>query len=186
MQMGFFFDQTRCTSCFTCVVACKDWHDIPEGPASWRRVISIEEGSFPDLFVGFLTLSCFHCEKPACVDACPVDAISKREQDGIVIVNKELCLGKDRCDLCLQACPYSAPQFSIESGAKMQMCNLCIDRLELGKEPICVAACPMRALDAGPLEELKHKYGEGIQAVGFSYESELKPSVVFKPKHKVA
>ena len=99
-------------------------------------------------------------------------------------MNKELCLGKDRCDLCLQACPYSAPQFGVETGAKMQMCTFCIDRLESGKEPICVAACPMRALDAGPLGELKKKYGEGIEATGFSYKSELRPSVLFKPKHK--
>ena len=54
MQMGFYFDQTRCTGCYACVVACKDWHDVPAGPASWRKVATIEEGNFPDLFVAFL------------------------------------------------------------------------------------------------------------------------------------
>jgi len=51
MQMGFYFDQTRCTGCFTCVVACKDWHDVPPGPASWMRVTTVEKGKYPDLFV---------------------------------------------------------------------------------------------------------------------------------------
>jgi anaerobic dimethyl sulfoxide reductase subunit B (iron-sulfur subunit) len=38
MQLAFYFDQTRCTGCYTCVVACKDWHDIPAGPASWMLI----------------------------------------------------------------------------------------------------------------------------------------------------
>jgi anaerobic dimethyl sulfoxide reductase subunit B (iron-sulfur subunit) len=38
MQLAFYFDQTRCTGCYTCAVACKDWHDVPAGPASWMRV----------------------------------------------------------------------------------------------------------------------------------------------------
>jgi len=53
MQMGFYFDQTRCIGCFTCIVACKDWHDIPAGPASWRWVHTIEKGKYPELFVSF-------------------------------------------------------------------------------------------------------------------------------------
>ncbi|UCC59478.1 MAG: 4Fe-4S dicluster domain-containing protein, partial [Dehalococcoidia bacterium] len=152
MQMGFYFDQTRCTGCYTCIVACKDWHDVPAGPASWRRVATIEEGEFPDLFVAFYTSSCYHCAEPACVAACPAGAITKRQEDGVVLVDREKCLGKDQCDLCLQACTYKAPQFGAEPNAKMQMCNLCPDRLEEGKKPICVAGCPMRALDAGPID----------------------------------
>ena len=87
MQVGFYFDQTRCPGCYTCVVACKDWHDVPEGPASWRRLVTIEEGEFPDLFVAFLTTSCYHCAQPACAAACPVEALS---EDGI---NKMQCMG---------------------------------------------------------------------------------------------
>ncbi|MFX1457608.1 MAG: 4Fe-4S dicluster domain-containing protein, partial [Promethearchaeota archaeon] len=37
-QMGFYFDQTRCTGCFTCSVACKDWNDIKAGPENWMRI----------------------------------------------------------------------------------------------------------------------------------------------------
>lgn len=185
MQIGFYFDQTRCTGCFACAVACKDWHDIPAGPAKWRRVTELVEGKFPDLFVAYLSASCYHCAEPACVNACPQGAITKRAKDGIVVVDQSKCLGKGQCDLCYQACPYGAPQYGAEPGAKMQMCNLCFDRIEDGKKPICVASCPLRALDAGPVAELKAKYGEVQEAPGFVYSEETKPSVVIKPKKRV-
>ena len=182
MQLGFYFDQTRCTGCYTCIVACKDWHDVPAGPASWMRVTTIEKGKFPDLFVAFLVTPCYHCAEPDCVKACPVEAITKREEDGIVMVDREKCLGKDNCDLCLQACPYQAPQFGVEDNAKMQKCDFCIDRWQEKKEPICVAGCPMRALDAGPLQEMERKYGQMKEAEGFVYSAKLSPSITFKPK----
>jgi len=181
MQLGFYFDQTRCVGCFTCVVACKDWHDIPAGPANWMKVHCIEEGSFPKLFVAYLIRPCYHCENPSCLSSCPVEAISK-SADGVVRVDRELCLGQTECGLCREACPYEAPQFGAEADAKMQKCELCDERWQQGKKPICVEACLMRALDAGPLDELKKKY-EGVQAAaGFDYRSEIKPSVVMKAK----
>lgn len=184
MQIGFYFDQTRCTGCCACVVACKDWHDVPAGPASWRRVKTIEKGKFPNLFVAFLTTACYHCAEPACVDACPAGAISKREQDGIVVVDRETCLGKDNCDMCLRVCPYDAPQFGVEENAKMQKCDLCLERLEAGKNPICVDSCPMRCLDACPITELSEKYGDIREAEGFDYSEKLSPSIVFKPRRE--
>ncbi len=182
MQMGFYFDQTRCTGCFTCIVACKDWHDVPAGPAAWRRVTTIEKGKYPDLFVAFLATSCYHCADPLCMKVCPVNAISKGK-DGVMSVDRELCQGKEQCGgLCLDACAYEAPQFGAEDNAKMQMCNFCPDRLAEGKKPICVAGCPMRALDSGPIEELRAKYGDLKDAEGFVCSASLKPSIVFKPR----
>lgn len=182
MQYGIYFDQNRCMGCFTCVVACRDWHDVPAGPASYIRLHTIEKGRYPDLFVAFLPSACYHCLHPACVDVCPVDAITKREKDGIVTVDRDLCQGKDNCGLCLEACPYDAPQFGAEENAKMQKCDLCIDRLEEGKQPICITGCPMRALDAGPMDELRAKYGDIRDAENFVYDKDLEPSVTFKPK----
>ncbi len=182
MQLGFYFDQTRCTGCFTCIVACKDWNDVDAGPASWRRVITTERGEYPDLFVASLSTACHHCVEPACVSACPVDAISKREVDGVVVVDRETCLGKDNCDMCLQACPYDAPQFGAEGNAKMQKCHFCLDRLAENKKPACVDSCPMRAMDAGPMEGLWAKYGDIREAEGFVFSEKLIPSIVLKPK----
>lgn len=182
MQLAFYFDQTRCTGCFTCAVACKDWHDIPAGPAHWMRVTTIEKGKYPHPFVAFLAVPCLHCAEPACVDACPAGALTKRREDGIVVVDQEACLGKETCSLCLEACPYGAPQFGAEDGAKIQKCDFCLDRWMEGKKPICVDGCPMRALDAGPLEEMEAKYGEAKSAIGLVYDPVLKPSIVTKPK----
>ena len=80
-----------------------------------------------------------------------------------VTVDAEACLGKDSCGQCLEACPYNAPQFRPEEDAKMEKCNLCLDRLAIGKKPVCVSGCPMRALDVGPIDELKAKYKAGRQ-----------------------
>jgi len=182
-QYGFYFDQSRCTGCFTCQVACKDWHDIEAGQVNWMKVIEIEEGQFPNPFLAYFTATCYHCARPACINACQADAISKRERDGVVIVNNEKCLGKEECGaLCHKACPWKAPQFNSQENAKMQKCDLCFERLEQGLKPICVEACPMFALDAGPMEELEEKYGKITRAKGFNHSKKLRPSIVFKPK----
>ena len=184
-QLGFYLDQSRCSGCYTCTVACKDWNDIPAGPVAWRWVVCLEDGKYPNPRVLNLSLSCLHCANPLCVEACPVDAISKREEDGIVVVDADKCLGKDNCDMpCKEACPYAAPQFGPEQNAKIQKCDFCLERWAEDKKPICVDACPLRALDAGPLEELKAKYGDIREVEGFAHSAKATPAIVFKPHPK--
>ncbi len=182
MQYGFYIDQNRCMGCFACVVACKDWHDVPAGPANWINVKTMETGKYPDLLVAFLPGTCYHCSKPACLPACPANAITKRQEDGIVTVDSEACLGQDKCGLCLEACPYEAPQFGAEANPTMQKCNFCIDRWTENRKPVCVSSCPMYALDAGPMNELIKKYGNVKNAHGFVYSEEIAPSIIYKPK----
>jgi len=183
MQIGFYFDQTRCTGCCACRVACKDWNDIPAGPENWMRVLYTEKGRYPKPFISYMIAPCWQCLNPLCATACPVDAIIKRSADGIVLVDDGTCLGNQACDeKCRKACPYDAPQFGSEPGARMHKCNFCIDRILEAKLPSCVEACPTRALDAGPLEELQKKYGEQRQAVGFIYSHRTRPAVVIKAK----
>jgi anaerobic dimethyl sulfoxide reductase subunit B (iron-sulfur subunit) len=143
------------------------------------KVNCFEIGTFPSVFVAYQARPCYHCEEPSCLDVCPEDAITKRETDGIVVVDQDLCSG---CQACLDACPYGAPQFEDDEDSKMQKCDLCQVRWSEGKAPICVDACPTRALDAGPLDELIETYGSAHEAVGFEYAEEVKPSVVFKLK----
>jgi len=183
MQVGFYFNQTRCTGCSACRVACKDWNDIPAGPENWMRVLYTEKGQFPQPFVSYMIAPCWHCAEPVCAAACPVDAITKREKDGIVLVDSDACLGKAACDTkCLKACPYDAPQFGAEADAKMRKCNFCLDRHLEGKLPDCIEACPVRALGAGPLNELEKRYGTNNDAVDFEFSKRTKPAVVIKAK----
>jgi len=186
VQLGLYFNQSRCTGCYACIVACKDWHDVPAGPASWIRVLANEGGTYPHPTLSYLFNTCFHCAHPPCVPACPVGAITKRKEDGIVVVDRETCLGNVTCSrLCLEACPHDAPQFGAESGAKMQKCDLCLERWVEGKMPICVEGCQMRALDAGPLDELKDRYGDHQEAEGFVCSRGVTPSVVFNTRKRV-
>lgn len=182
VQKGFFFDQTRCSGCHTCVVACKQWHSSDLDAKDWRRVETLERGVFPEVTVSFVSLSCLHCEFPSCLSACPVSAISKGDDDGIVRVDPALCLGESTCGACRVACPYELPAFGGDSEAKMEKCDLCSDRLLEGKRPICVEACPMRALDAGAMDVLRERHGNGSSAQGFHYSEEARPSVIFKSK----
>jgi len=99
MQTGFFFDQTRCTGCYACAVACKDWHDIPAGPAKWMRVNYREEGDFPKLFVSHVASPCYHCAEPVCVYICPNEALKKNENDGIVVADRDKCRGEVTCGI---------------------------------------------------------------------------------------
>jgi len=183
MQYGFYFDQTRCTGCDTCSVACKDWHDIPAGPVAWRSLTSVEKGTYPRPFLAYLSESCYHCEHYACGNVCPVGAITKDPNTGIVVVDSDVCLGRSVCaGPCGEACAYDVPQYSADVDEKMQKCTFCFDRVKQGGKPICVESCPLRCLDAGPMDELRETYGESQEATGFIFAQELKPSVIFKPK----
>ncbi|RPI93553.1 MAG: 4Fe-4S dicluster domain-containing protein [Spirochaetales bacterium] len=183
-QLGFYFNQTRCIGCHTCVVACKDWHDHQDGSVNWMRIKTIEKGKYPDLFLAFMAVPCYQCEDPSCMTACPQKAIYKREADGVVMVDWEKCPGKDICagTPCLKACRTGSPQFGMEANAKMQKCDFCADRLEAGKQPICVEACPMYALEIDTLKKLREKHGERNDATGFVYSKKIKQAVVFTPK----
>jgi anaerobic dimethyl sulfoxide reductase subunit B len=147
-QLGFYFNARRCVQCFACEVACKLANDVEVG-LRWRRVLNRWEDRLPGAADWNLAVSCMHCAQPACLDVCPTSAITKRDEDGIVVVNAEDCIG---CGECAVACPYGAPQFGRDG--KMQKCNLCLDKLQQGKEPACVATCPGEALEFGTLEEL--------------------------------
>jgi anaerobic dimethyl sulfoxide reductase subunit B (iron-sulfur subunit) len=147
-QLGFFFNAGRCVQCFACEVACKLANDVEFGPR-WRRVLDRWKDRLPGAADWNLAVSCMHCAKPACLEVCPTSAITKRVEDGIVVVNGDDCIG---CGECATACPYGAPQFGKDG--KMQKCNLCLDRLQQDKEPACIATCPGEALGFGTMEEL--------------------------------
>jgi anaerobic dimethyl sulfoxide reductase subunit B (iron-sulfur subunit) len=149
IQKGFYLDLNRCTSCYACVVACRAHHPQLEEDVFWRSVHTLEAGSYPDVRVLNLSFSCMHCETPSCREICPANAISKRREDGIVVVDPKLCIG---CKMCLIACPFGIPQFGKDG--KMSKCNFCLDRLDRGMDPACTKVCPALALHAGTLEEL--------------------------------
>jgi len=129
-------------------VACKQWKGIPAGTFKLRRVEEITTGIFPEVTRRFFSISCRHCAKAPCAEVCPTQAIIQRP-DGIVVVNPADCIG---CKVCLEACPFGIPQFNADG--IMQKCDMCLDRIENGQTPICVATCPTQALRWGRPEEM--------------------------------
>jgi len=161
-QLAFHFDAGACTGCKACQVACKDKNDLPVG-VDWRRVVEHAGGTWrsegglmvPEgVFAYHVSLSCMHCGNPACVPACAAGAISKGA-GGVVRVDATRCRG---CRLCLRACPYAAPQFGLQ-GKTMSKCDFCADLLAQGGNPVCVDACPTRALHWGGLAQLRAAHG---------------------------
>lgn len=177
MALGFYFDMTRCIGCKACQVACKDKNRLDVG-ANFRTVTDYEVGSYPTVKTYSLTLSCQHCENPACVEICPAGAMYKAE-DGTVLHDAALCVG---CKACISACPYGAPAY-IESQRKVGKCDACAAIRAAGGKPACVMACPMRALDFGDLDELKAKYGnECVSELPCLPVSETGPRLIIKAK----
>ena len=178
-QYGFFFDQSRCYNCRACVLACRDWLGIEPGPVKPLRILQWEKGAFPQPRLHLLFATCYHCEKPVCVDACDHHALFKEDKYGAVLLDSEACQGDRKC---WQACPYGAIQYESDAvGTPAQKCNMCYDRLERGQIPICVASCPGRALDFGTIEELEAKYGELKQLEDMPSPDVAHPAIVFKP-----
>lgn len=181
---GFYFDSRSCSGCKTCQVACKDKNDLGAG-MRFRRVYEIcgsdwkenEEGAWiPGIAAYNLSIGCNHCGNPSCVSACPTKAMHIVE-NGIVVIDEKRCVG---CRYCEWACPYGAPQYNHDKGI-MQKCDFCADYLKKGNPPVCVASCPMRALDFGPLETLEAKYGTNRDVYPLPDSGQTLPSLIMKP-----
>ena len=156
-NLGFYFDSTRCIGCRACQIACKDKNRIMEPGITFRTVSSFETGAYPNPSVFHMATTCNHCESPACTANCPTGAMRKTA-DGTVQHDDELCIG---CQTCVQSCPYGAPKL-FEEDMKVRKCDACIAFRQAGRNPVCVDACPMRALDFGDMDEMRAKYGSAV------------------------
>lgn len=190
-QLGFYFDASVCTGCKACMAACKDRSDLPVG-VNWRRVVQYEGGSWDmitrrspllvpnGVFVYSLSVACNHCEAAPCVEGCPTGGMTK-DENGIVTVDADKCVG---CRYCQWLCPYDAPQYDADTG-KVSKCDFCQDRLAEGLNPVCVDACPLRALHFGEIDELRARYGNEAEIEPLPPADIARPALVVKP-HKHA
>lgn len=174
---GFYFNQDACVGCRTCQVACKDKNDLPIG-IIYRKVDSFETGEFPTAMLYHLTHSCNHCENPACVANCPTGAMYIDEEDGTTQHDDEVCIG---CETCVKSCPYEVPQYLPELKITGK-CDACLELRKKGEENMCVAACPMRALEFGDIDELRAKHPDAVDSIAVLPAPDTSPSVAIDAK----
>ena len=173
-MVAFYFDMTACIGCKACQMACKDKNNLPLG-ILYREVKSYEVGEYPMPGVYHTSLTCNHCVDPACVKNCPTGAMYKNE-DGVVLHDDDMCIG---CQTCVKTCPYGVPKYLEEKNITGK-CDTCIAIRKEGGLPQCVAACPMRALDFGTVEEILERHPDAVamDTMPFMPESEDRKSVV--------
>ena len=158
MALGFYVNIDSCIGCRTCQVACKDRHNIQIPGPRLRRVETFEAGAYPQVGLFTTVVSCNHCDNPACTNACPTGAMYKDESTGVVLHEDDPCI---RCQSWVKACPYGAPQF-IEQDNLIVKCDTCMALRDAGKNPTCVDACPMRAIEFGEIDELKAAHADAV------------------------
>lgn len=182
MQLAIITDMNKCVGCDACQMGCKVWNTSGQyGPLPdlnpwgkepwvmyWLKVLHLERGNFPATQTVALPVSCFHCVNPPCVRVCPTGAMAKRPEDGIVLVDYQVCIG---CRYCINACPYGNINFDPTEGIAKK-CTLCVDRVyneELPKYerlPACVRVCPTGARTFGDIDDPDSEARKIIQRHG--------------------
>jgi carbon-monoxide dehydrogenase iron sulfur subunit len=124
-------DEETCTGCMLCVLGCAIACTGESDPARSRIRVCVggEEGSF-------VPLTCQHCERAFCAEACPTGACHREEASDIVVIDEERCIG---CRTCIVACPFGAPSFDRKAGVSVK-CDCC------DGDPRCVGLCETGAI----------------------------------------
>ncbi len=154
-------DLAKCQNALACQRSCNKHHFVT-GANAWLKVYKMRETE--DTSPYWMPTLCMHCDQPACVTVCPVDATFKRE-DGLVLIDNDRCVG---CRFCMAACPYSVrvfnwnepkQEFEMSDEVLHQMhgpehagvpsikgtvdkCDFCPHQAVKGELPHCVTACP--------------------------------------------
>jgi len=175
-QHGFYFNADHCISCHACEAACSEKNDLPAHIA-FRSVGYVEGGTWPAYQRLNISMACNHCDDPVCLKGCPTRAYTKFAEYGAVLQDPDICFG---CGYCTWVCPYNAPQLDTRAG-HVSKCNMCVDRLEAGLKPACVAACLAGALDFGIMETVPENRNQLEAAIpGFPTPEITRPNIRFQ------
>lgn len=160
-RLGVLVDTDVCVGCRHCEWACRTAHNMPSPDldnysddsvfkeyrhpdATSLTVVNEFENDKNSLLPIHVKLQCMHCERPACVSACIVGALTKGE-DGSVVWDDDKCIG---CRYCMVACPFQIPTYDYDRSIDphIRKCDLCTERRKDDKLPACIEICPNEAL----------------------------------------
>jgi molybdopterin-containing oxidoreductase family iron-sulfur binding subunit len=198
-RWGMLIDTNKCAKgCDACVTGCQSENGWgPESQdevksdefqkAQWIRKVELKNTTTGH--VQSLPMMCQHCENPPCVDVCPTGASMKRA-DGIVLVDKHICIG---CRYCMMACPYKARSFIHESlhnqrehaprgKGTVESCTMCVHKLDAGEgTTACAEACNSDGHKAIIVGDLRDESSEISQAVAEHATTQVRADLGLKP-----
>lgn len=156
---AFVIDVTRCIDCRACLVACSVENNVPmDHTRIWVHDQGIQ-GNWPNLSRVFVPYNCMHCDHPPCTEVCVSGATYKDAVTGLVLVDQEACIG---CGYCVEACPYGVRYIDQNRGV-VDKCNACVQRLEVGIPPACVATCVGKSRMFGDLNDPTSEVSSALQ-----------------------
>lgn len=192
VRWGMLVDASQCDEgCDACVEACNTEfglvsHGRPDTDPQWIRKVRVTDPatgrsqSFP--------VMCQHCTHAPCCDVCPTGASFQRA-DGIVLINRHLCVG---CRYCEMACPYKARNFVHENVTDQkpyaprgkgtsEACTMCVHRVDAGGTPACVEACGKSGHVAMLFGDLNDPSSEIAKRVASYNTSQIRPDLRTDP-----
>ena len=195
VRWGMLIDSSKCASgCDDCVTACKGEHGWGEtdGKSSesqapqWIRKVTLRDKSTGH--EQSLPMMCQHCENPPCADVCPTGASFKRA-DGIVLVDRHICIG---CRYCMMACPYKARSFVHESltdqkphmprgKGTVESCTMCVHKVDKGESTACAEACTKAGHNAILFGDLNNPNSEIAQTVAKYSTTQIRRDLGLNP-----
>ena len=149
VKLAFVIDCDRCIGCKGCQVACKLQNTVALGQGRNKVCTIGPNGVFPDLEMYFMTTMCQQCAEPRCVEVCPTGACYKDPEDGVIKIDRSMCIG---CGSCKRACPYDC----INANKELRVadkCDLCAALRAKGEDPACVRNCSGSALHYGDIND---------------------------------